>query len=623
MFIFVSFLFLMIVPYLGLIFQGIYMKITKTVIAASVCLACAPLQANITNSTFPLNTGDPLVIQQWHLQNTGQSGYSQSKGTAGNDLDLDFAQVMGIKGRGITVSVIDSGVEIDHPDLHANVVPGSINMVDGSDFPTDNSGHGTSVAGLIAATEANGIGGRGVAPHANLVGFNYLARQTVGNWLVSHGLSEDFRQLDRFTDPRVFNQSYGGTPATPLSHDYEANPFLELQDLVLEDITLNSHWGRGAVYVKSAGNSFDSYKAYYRGLPITVLPYENGQFFNNNNLPFHNSNISTDNTNYWNLVVSALDANGQLTSYSSVGSNVFVSAPGGEFGEAAPAMVTVDLKGCEFGSNVFGTHGNALHGGTELDPNCDYTGTMNGTSSAAPNTSGAIATIMSANHALDARTVRHILAQTARKTDANHPGVDLTFENAQGEVVTYNAIPAWQTNAAGYHFHQYYGLGAVDVDAAVYKALFTSTPLPAQQKTQWVTQTVNANIPDASLTGVQSVIEQSEDLTVEAVQVKLNVDHERLRDLAIELVSPSGTRSILMSARTGFLGGRYQDTLLLSNHFYGESAKGEWQLNVIDTDKGASFTLGFNPQVGLIGFNRSNNTAPGIFKDWSLRIIGH
>ncbi|ATD00169.1 S8 family serine peptidase [Pseudoalteromonas spongiae] len=602
-------------------------KIKPSLLAASVILACTPAIAKITDSTFPLQSGDPLVAEQWHLQNIGQTGFSQSVGTSGNDLDIDFTHLMGIKGRGITVSVIDSGVEIEHPDLRANVVAGSLNLGDGSDYPQDNNGHGTSVAGLIAATEANGLGGRGVAPHANIVGFNYLPNQTVGNWLVSHGLSEDFRQLDRFTDPRVFNQSYGSTPATPVVHNYVLNPWQELQDDVYRYITEESHWGRGSVYVKSAGNSFGTYNAYYQGVPILVLPYENNQFFNNQGLPFHNANIAPDNNNHWNLVVSALDAHGKLTSYSSVGSNVFVAAPGGEFGEAAPAMVTIDLQGCEAGSNVAGEHGNALHGGSELDPNCDYTGTMNGTSSAAPNTSGAIANIMSANHALDARAIRHILAQTARKTDENHPGVDLTFENADGELVTYNAIPSWQRNAAGYNFHQFYGFGAVDVDDAVYKALFTPvTPLPEQVITPWQTQIADSEIPDASLTGATSTLAFEQDVTVEAVQVKLNIDHTRLRDLAIELISPSGTRSVLMSARTGWLGtteGGYTDTLMLSNHFYGESAQGEWQLKVIDTDKGNSFTVGFNASIGLVGFNRNNNAENGVLKDWSLRVIGH
>lgn len=597
-----------------------------TLIASTISLLSTSALASVIDYQYPFSSNDPLVSEQWHLLNTGQSGFSLSNGVAGNDLDLDFANAMGIRGRGITVSVIDSGVQIDHPDLAANVVDGSVNVIDGSDFPTDLNGHGTSVAGIIAAVGNNGLGGRGVASDANLIGFNYLDGQSAGAWLVSHGLSEDFRQLDRFTDPRVFNQSYGSTAPLPASYDYVANPWLELTDLVQADISENSHWGRGSVYVKSAGNSFESYQAYYNGYPILVLPYEGGVFFNNNGLPFHNANIDTSNVNFWNLVVSAYNAEGKLSSYSSVGSNVFVTAPGGEYGQNAPAMVTTDLTGCERGSNVVGEHPNTLHGGSSLDENCDYTGTMNGTSSAAPNTTGAIATIMSTNHALDGRTIRHILAQTARKIDEGHSGVDLTFESSDGQVVSYDAIPAWQTNAAGYNFHNFYGFGAVDVDAAVYKAMFTSASLPSLQITNWQSSQVGAPIPDASLTGASDSIDVAENLTVEAVQVKLNIEHSRLRDLAIELTSPAGTRSVLMSARTGLLAGNnggYSDSVLLSNHFYGENSKGNWILKVIDTDKGASYTLGFHPDLGLIGFNSRNNELAGILKDWSIKVFGH
>ncbi|MCQ8878578.1 S8 family serine peptidase [Pseudoalteromonas shioyasakiensis] len=603
------------------------MTFKKTIIATALTLIASTAYADSFGPDQQLMQLDPLTVQQWHLKNTGQTGFSHSGGIAGQDLNLDFSSLMGIKGRGITVAVIDSGVQIDHPDLVTNVVPGSVNLVDGSDFPTDFNGHGTSVAGLIAATEGNGIGGRGVAPLANLVGFNFLDSQSLSSWLVSHGLSEDFAALDRFTDPRVFNQSYGSTPPIPVNGDITNNPTLALQEQVMEDISLNSHWGRGALYVKSAGNSYQSYNAVYAGLPILVLPYENNTFFDNQGLPFHNANITSDNTSFWNVVISALNANGELASYSSVGANVLLSAPGGEFGTAAPAMVTVDLSGCDRGGNSTATPSeNTLHGGSDLDPNCDYLGTMNGTSSAAPNTAGAIATVMSANPALDARTVKHILATTARKTDADHPGVDLQFENIHGEQVTYNAIPAWQTNNAGYAFHNHYGLGAVNVDEAVYKALFTSASLPELQITDWQQQVADVEIPDATVAGAQSTMHIVSDLTVEAVQVKLNIDHQRIRDLGIELISPAGTRSVLMSARTGFLAennGGHTDSVMLSNHFYGENAQGDWTLKVIDTDKGTSQSLIFNSQIGIIGFKGQNNSVNGVIKDWSMRIYGH
>ncbi|MCP3713181.1 proprotein convertase P-domain-containing protein [Paraburkholderia sp. CNPSo 3274] len=57
-------------------------------------------------------------------------------------------------------------------------------------------------------------------------------------------------------------------------------------------------------------------------------------------------------------------------------------------------------------------------------------------------------------------------------------------------------------------------------------------------------------------------------------------------DLAIELVSPSGTRSVLQNAYNGFLNTSVEvgDWLLASNAFNGESAQGTWKLRFIDVD---------------------------------------
>lgn len=218
--------------------------------------------------------------------------------------------------------------------------------------------------------------------------------------------------------------------------------------------------------------------------------------------------------------------------------------------------------GCEEGQNTSDGLGiNGLHGGTELDPNCNYTSTMNGTSSAAPNTSGAIAAIMSTNHALSARDIRALLAETARVTDAEHPGVQLEFTNNKGELVSYEAISPWQKNAAGVNFHTFYGFGAVDLDEAMKRARMTNNVLPAQIITPWANNATEVSVPDASLAGGSSNIAITDDITVESVQVQLTLEHSRLPDLAIELVSPSGTRSVLQTPRNGLVGQSLIQTL--------------------------------------------------------------
>ncbi|EIV8655176.1 S8 family serine peptidase [Vibrio parahaemolyticus] len=568
---------------------------------------------------------DPLYSEQWHLDNTGQTAFAANPAVAGNDLNTKLTQAMGIAGIGVKVAVIDSGVQIDHPDLAGNVVTGSRNFVEDSLFPSsypvDTNGHGTAVAGLISAVGNNGEGGRGVASRSSLVGFNWLANQTLEGWLISHGMDPTTR------DVRVFNQSYGFSPINPIAFD-ENDPQFKLEMDVMQNVSETNAWGRGALFVKSAGNGY----RYFNTGRFFVLPSDFFAGGGNQGLPMHNSAQSYDNSSYFNLVTSALRADGTRASYSSVGANVWVAAPAGEYGQDFPAMVTTDLMGCEEGQNTSDGLGiNGLHGGTELDPNCNYTSTMNGTSSAAPNTSGAIAAIMSTNHALSARDVRALLAETARVTDAEHPGVQLEFTNDKGELVSYEAISPWQKNAAGVNFHTFYGFGAVDLDEAMKRARMTNNVLPAQIITPWANNAIEVSVPDASLAGGSSNIAITDDITVESVQVQLTLEHSRLPDLAIELVSPSGTRSVLQTPRNGLVGQSldpnitgYENQLMLSNQFYGENAKGEWTLRAIDTngDEVFSFIAYFNSSA-IYDVPMANNAKPGVIKNWSMRIFGH
>ncbi|WP_399425978.1 S8 family peptidase [Vibrio campbellii] len=568
---------------------------------------------------------DPLYSEQWHLDNTGQTAFAANPAVAGNDLNTKLTQAMGIAGVGVKVAVIDSGVQIDHPDLAGNVVTGSRNFVEDSsfpaDYPVDTNGHGTAVAGLISAVGNNGEGVRGVASRSSLMGFNWLANQTLEGWLISHGMDA------ATSDVRVFNQSYGFSPIYPIPFD-ENDPQFKLEMDVMKDVSEGNAWGRGAVFVKSAGNGY----RYFNTGRFFVLPSDFFAGGGNQGLPMHNSAQSYDNSSYYNLVTSALRADGTRASYSSVGANVWVAAPAGEYGQDFPAMVTTDLVGCEEGQNTSADLGiNGLHGGTEQDPNCNYTSTMNGTSSAAPNTSGAIAAIMSTNHALTARDVRALLAETASVTDKDHPGVQLEFVNSQGDLVSYEAISPWQTNAAGVDFHTFYGFGAVNLDEAMKRARMTNNVLPAQVITPWASNGTEVSVPDASLAGGSSAIAVTDDITVESVQVKLTLEHSRLPDLAIELISPSGTRSVLQTPRNGLVGqsldptvAGYENQLMLSNQFYGENAKGEWTLRAIDTngDEVFSFIAYFNSSA-IYDVPMANNAKPGVIKNWSMRIFGH
>jgi subtilisin family serine protease len=98
-------------------------------------------------------------------------------------------------GTGVVVAVVDSGVDLAHEDLAGQLVPGH-DVVDGDDVPQDAHGHGTHIAGLIAAAAGNGRGGAGIAPGARIMPVRVLDERGDGQvedviagvrWAVAHG----------------------------------------------------------------------------------------------------------------------------------------------------------------------------------------------------------------------------------------------------------------------------------------------------------------------------------------------------------------------------------------------------------------------------------------------------
>lgn len=83
------------------------------------------------------------------------------------------------RGEGVKIAVLDSGCDLDHPDLINNILPG-INLVDKNKDPWDENKHGTHVCGIIAA-ENNDIGVVGVAPAAKIVPIKVLDKYGNGN----------------------------------------------------------------------------------------------------------------------------------------------------------------------------------------------------------------------------------------------------------------------------------------------------------------------------------------------------------------------------------------------------------------------------------------------------------
>lgn len=142
--------------------------------------------------------GDPRRDEQWGLSR----------------LDAEKVRERG-DGTGLVVAVVDTGVDATHPDLAGKVLPGFDAVTKDSDGRRDPHGHGTHVAGIIAATPRNGIGGAGLAPGVQILPVRVLDETGYGDdsdvargvlWAVQHGAD-------------VINLSLGGPDRDPLLAD--------------------------------------------------------------------------------------------------------------------------------------------------------------------------------------------------------------------------------------------------------------------------------------------------------------------------------------------------------------------------------------------------------------------
>ncbi|HUR87200.1 MAG TPA: S8 family serine peptidase [Solirubrobacteraceae bacterium] len=109
------------------------------------------------------SAGDELRGEQWNL----------------DAINADAAHAVNT-GSGALVAVIDSGVQSSHPDLAGNVIDGH-DFIQGDATPNDENGHGTNVAGIIAAKRNNGIGIAGAAPDAKVLAIRVLDAANRGN----------------------------------------------------------------------------------------------------------------------------------------------------------------------------------------------------------------------------------------------------------------------------------------------------------------------------------------------------------------------------------------------------------------------------------------------------------
>lgn len=158
----------------------------------------------------------------------------------------------------ITVAVIDTGEDFEHPDRPIHLIAGptytSVAARDGcatdtSATPEDDLGHGTHVAGIIAAATDNGIGVAGLAPEATVLVIK------AGDCTGTLADSDIIQAINYATDAgaRVVNMSFGGPEPDPVLNQ-----------------AIQAAWSRGVVLVAAAGNQGSEAPFYPAALPHVV-----------------------------------------------------------------------------------------------------------------------------------------------------------------------------------------------------------------------------------------------------------------------------------------------------------------------------------------------------------------
>ena len=256
------------------------------------------------------------------------------------------------KGMGVTVAVIDTGVDRSIPDLHGQVLDGKSFAYPVDSPYHDKDGHGTEMASLIAGTGAadGGTGAIGAAPAAKILPIRILNDPRDTNEAASaEGFTAQLDQALRYaadSQARVINVSQ----AVPASS-------LRPQDVTALQSAVDYARSKGKLIISGSGNSGE------HGSPVEYPSASRGV-----------------------VGVGALDRNGKALALSTKGPQVDLSALGGGVSSACPSGVK---------------------------PRCVATGS--GTSNATALTSGSAALLWSAHPSWTANQVLRVLLNTASK----------------------------------------------------------------------------------------------------------------------------------------------------------------------------------------------------------------
>jgi subtilisin family serine protease len=372
-------------------------RLLVTAVLAALALAAVPGSAGAVTCSYTTytqgaggigsaggpTTGDPLAPAQW--------GLSQVKAPG--------AWARGARGAGATIAVLDSGVDLVHPDLQGKLLPGTdfVKKGDQCPGPQDENGHGTHVAGIAAANTANGIGTAGVAPDAKILPVRVLDFE--GKEAEAGDVYAGIRwAADNGAD--VINLSLADLPLLATLDGTDADA----------EAAVDHAWSKGAVVVAAASNE---------SFPLCNYPAAASRA----------------------VCVAATDSRGLPAAYSN-----FPNSPQGGVGVRAPGGAGSLF--CEDDQDIWST----TWPGDSTDTNCGSVKgyeTFAGSSMAAPHAAG-VAALLAGRGLSNAQIVECLKTTSSNNGEFDEvDGYGIVNADAAVSRCSSAATPAYQPPAGG------------------------------------------------------------------------------------------------------------------------------------------------------------------------------
>ncbi|CAN5483012.1 hypothetical protein BH10CHL1_BH10CHL1_24980 [soil metagenome] len=301
----------------------------------------------VPQTETPFSVNDPLYAErQWYLQRVNASrAWSLAYGDSGFGGQLTT----------IRVAIVDSGIDIIHPEFKGRILDGYNYLAPGEE-PVDDYGHGTHVAGLIGATLNNSIGIASLGVKVEFVPYKVLNQN--GSGTIANVAAAIQKAADN--KARIINMSL--ETSSP-------NPVMEA--------AVKYAYNKGSLLVAAVGNSYPNPVAW----PAAYAEV---------------------------MAVAATNYTDRHASYSNVGTQVAIAAPGGDSSNSMLSTWPGGIYCRDIKAKL---------------PQSGYC-TSEGTSMAAAVVSGAAALVMSVRPELTAAQVRQLLVSTATPSseDASRVG---------------------------------------------------------------------------------------------------------------------------------------------------------------------------------------------------------